>query len=175
MKKNSNLSSVFGYLALTAGSIWFGAYIARLLTTYQMFEETDFLLKNYITDKNLSAIFQTNLILVNLTFYSYIVMIIAFTLFLISSRIKLKANGWLLIVTLIIYLTLPLETLLLMIDYKLIVLFINEQFGSEQILSLFIERMSKLSSFPIILVLSYLTIPYFLVFKPFTLETKDEN
>ena len=113
--------------------------------------------------------------LVNLTFYSYIVMIISFTLFLISSRIKLKENGWLLIVALIIYLTLPFESLLLMIDYKLIVLFLNEQFGSEQILALIIERISKLSSFPIILLLSYLTIPYFLVFKPFTLKLKDEN
>ncbi len=175
MKKNSNLSSVFGYLALTAGSIWFGAYVARLLTTFQMFEETEFALKNYLNDANLSVIFHTIFPMVNLTFYSYIVMIIAFTVFLISSRIKLKKNGWLLIVTLIIYLTLPLESLLLMIDYKLIVLFMNEQFGSEQILSLIIERMSNLSSFPIILVLSYLTIPYFLVFKPFTLEATDEN
>jgi hypothetical protein len=175
MKKNSNLSSVFGYLALVSGSIWFGAYVARLLTTYQMFEETEFVLKNYITNANLSTIFQTIFPIVNLTFYSYIVVIIAFTLFLISSTIKLKKNGWLLIVTLIIYLTLPLESILLMIDYKLIVFFMNEQFSSEQILKLVIERMSKLSSFPIILVLSYLTIPYFLVFKPFTLETKDEN
>jgi len=175
MKKNSNLSSVFGYLALTSGSIWFGAYVARLLTTYQMFKETEFALKSYLTNANLSTIFQTTFPIVNLTFYSYIVMLIAFTLFLISSRIKLKKNGWLLIVTLIIYLTLPLESLLLMIDYKLIVLFMNEQFGSEQILKLVIERMSKLSSFPIILVLSYLTIPYFLVFKPFTIEDKDEN
>jgi len=175
MKKNSNLSLVFGYLALTSGSIWFSAYIARLLTTYQMFEESEFALKSYLTNANLSIIFQTIFPVVNLTFYSYIVMLIAFTLFLISSRIKLKKNGWLLVVTLIIYLTLPLESLLLLIDYKLIVLFMNEQFGSEQILSLIIERMSKLSSFPIILVLSYLTIPYFLVFKPFTLEAKDEN
>jgi len=175
MKKNSNLSSVFGYLALTAGSIWFGAYVARLLTTYQMFEETEFALKNYLTNANLSTIFQTTFPIVNLTFYSYIVMIIAFTSFLISSRIKLKKNGWLLIISLIIYLTLPIESLLLMVDYKLIVLFMNEQFGSEKILTLIIERMSKLNSFPIILVLSYLTIPYFLVFKPFTLQTKDEN
>ena len=135
MKKISKLSSVFGYLALTSGSIWFGTYIARLLTTYQMFEETEFCLKNYITDTNLSAIFQTTFPLVNSTFYSYIVMIITFTLFLILSRLKLKENGWLLIVALIIYLTLPLESLLLIIDYKLIVLFLNDQFTSEQILS----------------------------------------
>ena len=110
MKKISKLSSVFGYLALTSGSIWFGTYIARLLTTYQMFEETEFVLKNYITDTNLSAIFQTTFPLVNATFYSYIVMIFTFTLFLILSRLKLKDNGWLLIVALIIYLTLPLES-----------------------------------------------------------------
>lgn len=175
MKKNNKLSLVFGYIALASGSIWFGAYIARLLTTYQMFEETEFALKNYITDTNLSAIFQTTFPLVNLTFYSYIVMIISFTLFLILSRLKLKENGWLLIVSLIIYLTLPLESLLLITDYKLIVLFLNEQFGSEQILQLIIERMSKFSSFPIILILSYFTIPYFLVFKPFMLKVEDEN
>ena len=175
MKKNSKSSSVFGYLALTSGSIWFGAYVSRLLTTYQMFKETEYTLKDYISNANLSAIFQTTFPLVNLTFYSYIVMTISFTLFLILSRLKLKENGWLLIVALIIYLTLPLESLLLMTDYKLIVLFLNEQFGSEQILKLVVERLSKLSSFPIILILSYFTIPYFLVFKPFTLKVKDEN
>jgi len=175
MKKNNNLSLLFGYMALTSGSIWFGAYVSRLLTTYQMFEETEFALKNYITNENISAIFQTTFPLVNLTFYSYIIMIISFTLFLILSGLKLKENGWLLIVSLIIFLTLPLESLLLITDYKLIDLFMNEQFVSEHILKLIIERMSKLSSFPIILILSYLTIPYFLIFKPFTLKIKNEN
>jgi hypothetical protein len=140
-----------------------------------MFEETEFALKNYITNENISAIFQTTFPLVNLTFYSYIIMIISFTLFLILSGLKLKENGWLLIVSLIIFLTLPLESLLLITDYKLIDLFMNEQFVSEHILKLIIERMSKLSSFPIILILSYLTIPYFLIFKPFTLKIKNEN
>jgi hypothetical protein len=175
MKKISKPSLVFGYLALTSGSIWFGTYIARLLTTYQMFEETEFVLKNYISATNLSVIFQTTFPLVNATFYSYILMIFTFTLFLIISRLKLKDNGWLLIVALIIYLTLPLESVLLIIDYKLIVLFLTDQFAAEPILQLTIERMSKLSSFPIILILSYLTIPFFLVFKPFTLKVKDEN
>lgn len=175
MKKSNKLSNLFGYIALTSGSLWFGAYISRLLTTYQMFEETELVLKNYINSTNLTAIIQTTFPLVNLTFYSYIVMIISFTLFLIFSKTKLKNNGWLLIVSLIIYLTLPFESLLLFIDYKLIVLFLNQQFNSEKVLVLIIERMSSLSSFPIILVFSYLAIPFFLVFKPFTLEINDEN
>lgn len=175
MKKKSNLSSVCGYLALISGSLWFGAYVARLLITYQMFEETEYVLNSYVNSINLPAIIQTTFPLINLTFYSYIIMIISFTLFLIFSKLKLKENGWLLIVSLIIFLTLPFESLLLFIDYKLIVLFLNQQFNSEKILIYTIERMSNLNSFPIILVFSYLAIPFFLVFKPFNLEIKDEN
>ncbi|NWG27772.1 MAG: hypothetical protein HXY48_04475 [Ignavibacteriaceae bacterium] len=175
MKNSNKLSSAFGYIALTSGSIWFGSYLSRLLITFQMFEETELVLKNYITDKNLSAIFQTIFPLVNLSFYSYLVMVISFTLFLIFSKLKFKQNGWLLIITLIIYLTFPLESILLITDYKLILLFLQEQFGSEQILQFTIERINKLNGFPIIMLLSYFTIPYFLIFKPFTVASKDEN
>jgi hypothetical protein len=175
MKKENKLAPVFGYIALASGSIWFGAYISRLLTTYQMFEATELVLKSYITNANLPAIIQTTFPLVNLTFFSYLILIISFTLFVIFTNMKFKENGWLLIVSLIIYLTLPLESILLMVDYKLIVLFLNEQFASEDIMKLIIERITMLSSFPIILLLSYLSIPYFLVFKPFTLKSENEN
>lgn len=175
MKKNNKLSSLFGYIALASGSIWFGAYISRLLTTYQMFEATELTLKNYITSVNLPAIIQTTFPLVNLTFFTYLILIISFTLFIISTKMKFKENGWLLIISLIIYLTLPFESVLLIIDYKLIGLFLNEQFASEDVLKLIIERISMLSSFPIILLLSYLSIPYFLVFKPFFLKADNEN
>ena len=175
MKKNNKSSYLFGYIALASGSVWFGAYFARLLTTYQMFEATELALKSYITSANLPAIIQTTFPLVNLTFFSYLILIISFTLFIISTTMKFKENGWLLIISLIIYLTLPFESVLLMIDYKLIVLFLNEQFASEDVLKLIIERMTILSSFPIILLLIYLSIPYFLVFKPFTLKSENEN
>ena len=175
MKKKSSLSKIFELLALVTGSIWFGSYIARLLITYQMFEYNEIILKNYITDNNLSAIIQTNFPLVNLTFFSYLIFIICFSIFLILTSMKLKENGWLFIVSMIIYLTLPFEVILSAIDYKLIILFMNAQFSSDQVLKLITKRISLLNSFPIILVLSYLSIPYFLVFKPFTIKSKNEN
>lgn len=175
MKKSNKFSSTFGFIALTSGSIWFGAYIARLLTTYQMFEPTDMILKGYISDANLPAIIQTIFPLINLTFLTYLVFILSFTIFIIFTPLRLKGNGWLFIIALIIYLTLPFETVLLMIDYKLIILFINEQFTSEEVLKLIIERITLLNSFPIILLLSYLSIPYFLVVKPFSIRSTDEN
>ena len=102
-------------------------------------------------------------------------MIVCFTLFLFASHLKLKENGWLFIIAAIIYLTLPFETFLLVDDYKLIVFFLNEQFSSEMIVDLITDRLYRLSSFPIIQILSYLSIPYLLIFKPLVLKIKDEN
>ena len=171
MKKENTITKIFGYISLTSGSIWLGAYISRLLTTYQMFEATELKLKSYITNSNISSIFQTTYPLVNLSIFSYLVMTISFTIFLMLTKIKLKENGWLFIITMIIYITLPFEIILLLIDYKLFIIFMNEQFTSELILQLVTERITMLSSFPIILLLSYLSIPYFLIFKPYTKKT----
>ncbi|MBP1683817.1 MAG: hypothetical protein H6Q27_1384 [Ignavibacteriaceae bacterium] len=171
MKKENTITKIFAYISLTSGSIWLGAYISRLLTTYQMFEATELKLKSYITDSNISSIFQTTYPLVNLSIFSYLIMIFSFTIFLTLTKIKLKENGWLFIITMIIYITLPFEIILLLIDYKLFIIFMNEQFTSELILQLVTERITMLSSFPIILLLSYLSIPYFLIFKPYTKNT----
>lgn len=175
MRKTNKLSSILGYLGLTSGSIWFGAYLARLITTYQMFEETEPVLKNFINNTNLPVIVEILSPLVYLTSIAYLIMIISFTLFLFTSDLKLKENGWLFIIAAIIYITLPFETMLLILDYKQIVLFLNEQFGSEKIIELITDRLYRLSSFPIIQILSYLSIPYLLIFRPFTLKVKDEN
>ena len=175
MKTENTLTKIFACIALSSGSLWFGAYISRLMITYQMFEATELKLKNYISDNNISSIFQTTYPLVNLTVFSYLVMIVSFTIFIILAKIKLKENGWLFIITMIIYITLPFEIILLLTDFKLFVLFMNEQFTSELILPLVIERITKLNSFPIILLLSYLSIPYFLIFKPLSKKTSNEN
>jgi hypothetical protein len=175
MKKENIITKIFAYIALSSGSIWLGAYISRLLTTYQMFEATEMKLKNYISDNNISSIFQTTYPLVNLTIFSYLIMIASFTILIILTKFKLRENGWLFIIMMIIYITLPLEIILLLTDYKLFVLFMNEQFTSELILPLVTERITKLGSFPIIILLSYLSIPYFLIFKPLTKKTSNEN
>jgi hypothetical protein len=175
MKKNNKFSSVFGYLALVSGSIWFGAYVARLLATYKMFEETEPVLKGFLDSTNLPAVVEVMSPLIILTSVTYLLMIISFTVFLFTSDFKLKENGWLFIIAAVIYITLPFEAILLINDYKLIVLFINEQFSSEKVIALITDRQYRLNSFPIIQILSYLSIPYLLIFKPFTLKIKNEN
>lgn len=175
MKKRNNIFSLFGFLALASGSIWFGAYLARLLTTYNIFKERELVLKEFLNSSNLSAVIEILSPLIYLTLITYVIMILTFTLFLATTDLKLKQNGWLFITTAIIYITLPFETLLIFIDYNLIDLFLKGIFSSDQIVDLLIKRLNKLSSFPIIMILSYLAIPFLLVFKPFTLKQKNED
>lgn len=170
MKNRDSFSSTFGFLALVSGSIWFGSYVARLIVTYQLFEPEDLVLKSYVSNANLPEIIRTIHPLINLTFFSYIIFIVLFTLFVISSKLKFRENGWLLIISMIVYLTFPLEAIFMSMDYRMIILFFDSNFTSDEILKLITERLSILNSFPIILFMSYLTIPYFLVFKPFTLR-----
>ena len=46
----------------------------------------------------------------------------------------------------------------------------QNDFDSDLALSHTIDRLSSLGGFPVIIILSYLTIPYFLVFKPFSVN-----
>ena len=114
---------------------------------------------------------------INATFILYIIFIISFTVFVILTNIKLKKNGWLFIISAIIYITFPFEIYLMVkIDYKLIMAFSAGINDANSFLSLMIDRFKVLGSFPIILIWCYITIPYFLLFRPFTIrEKKDED
>ena len=159
---------------MASGSIWFGAYLARLLTTYQLFKETELILKDFLNSSNLPAVNEVLSPLIYLTTVSYLIMIVSFTIFLLMTNLRLKENGWLFIIAAIIYITLPFESVLITVDYKLMNLFMTGDFGSKAI-KLVTERLTRLSSVPIILILSYISIPFLLVFKPFTLKSKDED
>lgn len=175
MKKKYKLSTLLGFLASVSGIIWFGAYISRLITYYQLFKSEDLSLNSFVSNGNLPGIIQTIYPLVNLTFFSYLIFIFFFTLFIILTPLKLKENGWLFIISMVVYITLPFEAILLTIDYKMILMFLSENFTSGEILKLITERLTMFNSFPIILLLSYLTIPFFLIYKPFILKSKNEN
>jgi hypothetical protein len=168
--KNKNLSNVFAFISLGFGAIWFGSYITRLILNYNLFIEGELVLKNYINNNNISGILEALAPLFYITSITYVIFIICFTLFLVTSKIKLKENGWLFIITVIIFFTFPFEVALMTIDYKLIILHISNNFDSELALTLIIERLQMLSSFSVILILSYFIIPYFLVFRPFSVK-----
>ena len=177
MKKLNTAPKIFAFIAIIAGGLWLGSYVVRLILSYNLFLENDFVLKEFITQENLQAVLLSLAPAITLSAVLYLIFITGFTVFLFISHISSKKNGWLFIIAAIIYLTLPFELYLMVtIDYKLISISFSGIVNANEFLSLLIDRFKVLGSFPIILIWCYITIPYFLLFRPFTIrEKKDED
>jgi len=174
MNEQNLFNRIFAFLAVLTGTIWLGSYADRMIIGYQLFD-IDMNILPYVNEQNLSGILVTIAPSVYLTFILYIFFIFAFTIFLFSSKISLMENGWLFIITVIIFLTLPFEAYLLTIDYKIIsALYFSDVIDAKYVISLFKDRFTTLSSFPIIIFLSYCSLIYFLFFKPFTKKIQNE-
>ena len=172
MNEQKLSNKIFAFLAILNSSIWLGAYAVRMLISYQLFD-IDMNLMPYVNQQNLNGILFSITPAVCATFILYIFFIFTITIFLLSSKISLRQNGWLFIIVVITYLTLPFEVYLLTIDYKIIsAMYFVEVIDAEFVISLFKERFTSLGSFPIIIFLSYCSMIYFLLFKPFTIRAQ---
>ena len=168
MNEQNILNKIIAFLAVLSGSIWIGSYAVRMIISYQLFD-IDMNIMPYVNQQNLSGILVTINPAVITTFVLYIFFIFSFSIFLFSSKISSKENCWLFIIAVIVYLTLPFEAYLLKIDYKIIsALNFSDVIDTEYVISLFKDRFTNLSSFPIIIFLSYCSFIYFILFKPFT-------
>jgi len=167
MESINKFSKVFLYLCFVSGILWLGSYVARLTIAYQLFQGNYFNIQPYINNTNLSGILTALNGGILLELSLYILFIITFLVFLISSKISLKRNGWLFIITLIIFVTFPFEAYLITIDYKILTAAYSSGFNPNYVLNLYIERFKVLGSFPIIEVLCYFAIIFFALFQPF--------
>lgn len=171
MQKLNKFSKIFLFIFAVGGVIWLGSYITRLTLFYRLFQEEQFALREYITEQNLFVILQILLSAVSINIIFYPLMITAFFLFVISSKLNLRQNGWLFISLLIVVITLPFELYLMIIDYKIFILITNAVFNSKEAVNLIVKRFTVLGSFSIIEMLSFFSIIYLFMFQPLIKNT----
>jgi|SRR5690606_1769666 len=172
MIKFSRSARIFLFISVLSGSLWIGAYLTRLFLTYQLFEAENLSLKSIISQDSLTTVFYVLLPAITTTFVLYIVFIFSFIIFLFLSKLSFKQNGWLFITALIIFLTMPFEVYLMTIDYYLITQLNSATFNAGEVLSLIMERIKVLSSFLLVEIFCYISIYYFILFKPLTSKNK---
>lgn len=172
MKNLSFFSKVFASLSLIFGAIWVGSYLVKIFLIYQLFIPEDLSLKMIYQVENLYNVLLFMLPSFVVPFVSYVALIVSVFLFFVSSRINMKQNGWLFITTMIILITAPFEIYLMFIDYRIISSLLAESFNAEYLLDLIRDRITLLSSFPIIVILGYISISFLIIFKPLTLKNK---
>jgi len=168
MKNQSFFTKLFASISLTAAAVWIGSYLVKIFLIYNLFEPVDLALKERYLQTDLNNVFFTLLPAFATALIAYVIFIFTFITFLSLSKISLKQNGWLFISVLIVLITFPFEMYLMLTDYKIINLLLLESFNSDAILQLIRDRITTLSSFPVIALLSYISILFLIIFKPLT-------
>lgn len=166
MKKLGLFPKITAYFSILSGALWLGGYFLRMIIFYQLFQGPELNLRTFVNGQNLSGILTMLNSAVLTTGILYIVFILSFIIFLVTSGIKLKDNGWLFISAVIIFVTMPFEIYLMSIDYKIFMLVSTGIFNANQVLSMSIKRLNILGSFSIVEILSYFSVIYFIIFQP---------
>jgi hypothetical protein len=171
MKNLNKFSKTFLYIAVLSGVLWMGSYLLRLFIVNWLFEE-NFISKSYINEQNLPGILTSLTPALVTPLILYIVFVPSFILFLTISKISLKQKGWLFIITVLVFITLPFEIYLISIDYKIISFLLSENFNISEVNKLVIERSSKFSSFPLIELFCYSAMIFLVLFRPLEAKPK---
>ncbi len=166
MKNLNTLAKIFLFISFSSFAIWFGSYISRNLLIYQFFEPTNLDLKNLFKNQNQEPVFNAILPLLFTNIIAYLSLLFFYTLFLLRAKIIFKNEGWLFIISVIVYLTAPFEFFLLSIDYNIIKGIFDQPQNSFYILSLIKERMTILGSFSMIEIFSYFGVIFLTIFRP---------
>jgi hypothetical protein len=167
MANKNTIEKIITFLMFMFFSIWLGSYIVRNLLIFQFFEPENLSLRNELKNFDLSPVYYVIYPAIVTNLVSFLSFFIIFLIFIIITKIKLKENGWLLIIAFLIFITAPFEIYLLFKDYKIIVLimdnFVN---NSSQVLYLMKERMTLLNSFSLIEIFAYIFVIALTIFKP---------
>jgi hypothetical protein len=176
MKKINKISGLFLSVSALSCIFWIGSYLLRMFLTYQLFNETMTAYRPFINDKNINAILLVLNPSVITTLVLYVIFILSFILFLFTTKLNLKQNGWLFIITVLVFITAPFEIYLMTIDYKIFNMVYSGIFTNGDVLNLITKRFKDLSSFALIELLCYCTVILLAIFQPLTRNSvKNEN
>jgi hypothetical protein len=150
-----------------AAVVWLGGLNVRAIVGFDLLQvgTLDFKpnIHPYIERTVYSLICQASMVVD----IAYIVLWIAGILYLTSTSLNLKKEGWLLMVAILFYLFTPVEVYTMVLDYKMWLL---DHIGSNDLVefrTLFIHRLAALAGVPMIAQLCYYTAIAVAVFRPF--------
>lgn len=173
MEKLNLVSKTFLFITILFFSLFLGGYVARQIVIYQLFEPTGINFKSAYNEQNLHIVYYTILPLIVMNIVTYITFLFSYMIFFFTSKIKIKYEGWLFAVTVILLITAPFEIYLSIIDFKIVRMIMVDSMQINAISELIKNRMSELSSFSLIEIFSFFAIIFLALFRP--LRKKNEN
>jgi len=154
------------FVLSVAGIVWLGGINIRAMIGFDMLTTGTLDFKPDIhpyVERTVYALIAQCSIVIDI---AYLVVWIAGIVFLRSTVLKLKDNGWLMMSAILFYLFTPVEVYTMILDGKMWYL---DHIGSMDLVEfriLFIHRLAALAGVPMIGLLCYYTILWLIVFRP---------
>ena len=161
-------------LAISA-VFWLGAINIRALIGNELLVYDQFQFRTSIPPDRENTLFllmsNASLVIV----ISYAVVLLSSVWFVITNKLKIKENGWLLMCYSLFFIFVPVEIYTYIIDIKFMLLFHSNPPNHDELLRLFGLRLGALSGVPVIALLCYYTIIPIIIFKPLAKKKTDEE
>jgi len=161
------ISKTFLFLSMIALVIWLGSYITRYFSVFSLFEPESLTLNKTFDSTALSGALTIIASIITISFFSYPFFIICFIIFIITSKMNIKHEGWLFMMIVIVIITSPFEIFLMTFDYKYLISIVENIQSNDYLLSQLVKRIKALNSFPIIEILTYFFFIFLFIFRPF--------
>lgn len=175
MPKTSKISKVILVLLILTTIVWLGNTVSRMMFTYNIFENSQLAIKSFLTDTVLKGVLIVHQPMVSISIFSYFLMLLLFALFLITSKLRLRDNGWLFISILLILFTAPFEIYLIIKDFSLFYTLYFTDYDLNSLMEVIYKRYSIFGSFMIVEILAYFSIVSLFIFRPFIRRPKNET
>jgi hypothetical protein len=153
-------------LLIISAVFWLGGINIRTLIGNELLDYDQFDFKTSIPPDRENTLFQmmSNASLV--VVISYAIVLLSAIWFIVTTKLKMKENGWLLMCAVLFFLFVPVEIYTNYLDIRFMILFQSRPPNHDGLLQLFGERLGGLSGVPVIAMFCYYTIIPIAVFKP---------
>lgn len=166
MELNRTTTKIYLFILILSSIFWLGGTIYRAIIAYTLFEPFSLVIKSEISYDILR---QTLKLIGNVNVYiliSYPIVLISYFGFLKLSKVKLKREGWLFMISMILVLFFPLEVYLTILDLNFTLMVLFSSFDTNLALSKLIQRIAALGGLPAIGSLCYFTSIWIAIFQP---------
>lgn len=162
-------------LLIISAVFWLGSINVRTLIGNELLDYDQFDFKTSIPPDRENTLFQmmSNASLV--VVISYAIVLISAIWFIVTTKLKMKENGWLLMSAILFFIFVPVEIYTNYLDVRFMLLFQSNPPNHDGLLKLFGERLGGLSGIPVIAVFCYYTIIPIAVFRPLRRPAKEES
>jgi len=173
----TKISKISSVILIIAAIVWLGGLNIRAMVGFDMLQMGTLDFKPNIhpyVERTVFSLIALSSIVIDI---AYSIVWLAGILWLKTTKLSMRKNGWLMISAILFYMFTPVEVYTIILDLKMWYL---DFLGSNDLVEfrkLFIHRLGALSGVPMIAILSYYTIIVLAIFRPlqYNLTSEEPN